>query len=122
VDSSDPVRASLYRSSVPFIDSWNNRCVPDPVLHEHMVETKQLYDTGVRSGAIKGDAVIVGVPQGWRLIAAPPQMDNTAYSLVFWEPVDDDDHTPSVTKVVRDLCCCLALTKWHEGWGMCPWC
>jgi hypothetical protein len=110
VDSSDPVRASLHVSSVPNIDSWNNRYDPDPVLHEHMVETKQLLDAGEKSGAIKGDAVMVGAPQGWRLVAAPPQVDDICYSLIFWE-AQDDDRTPSVAKVVRDLCRALALTK-----------
>jgi hypothetical protein len=52
-------------SPVSFIDSWNNRHVLDPVLHEHMVETKQLLQDGIKSGAIKGDAVMVGVPEGW---------------------------------------------------------
>ena len=108
-------------SPAPFVDSWNNRCEPDPVLHKHMVETKQLYDDGVKSGAIKDDAVMVGVPQGWRLVSAPPQTDSAGYSLIFWEPAGDDDCTPSFDKVVSDLLSCLALTKRNEGWGMYTW-
>lgn len=122
MDSSDPVRASLLASYAPLIDSWNNRCEPDPVLHEHLVETKRLHDAGVKSGAIEEDAVMVSIPQGWRLIAAP-QMDSPGLSLIFWEPSDDEDHVPSFTKVVRDLCssCGLALIIWHEGRGMHTW-
>jgi hypothetical protein len=100
---------SFHVSPVPIIDSSNNRYQPDPVLHEHMVETKQLLDAGEKSGAIEGDAVMVGVPQGWRLVAAPPQMDINGYSLIFWEPANDDDHTPSVDKVVRDLICVMPV-------------
>ena len=96
-------------SPVLIIDSWNNRYEPEPVLHKHMIETKQLLDAGEKSGAIKGDAVMVGVPQGWRLVAAP-QVDSDLYSLIFWE-AQDDDHTFSVAKLVRDLCRALALTK-----------
>lgn len=111
MDSSDPVRTSFYLSPVPIINGWNNRYEPDPVLHKHMVETTKLLDAGKKSGAIQGDAVMVGVPQGWRLVAAPPQVDSRAYSLIFWEPAQDDDYTPSVDKVVSDLCRALALTK-----------
>jgi hypothetical protein len=86
-----------------------------------MVEMKQFLNTGVKSGAIKGDAVMVGTPQGWRLVAAPPQMDSRGHSLIFWEPANDDDHTPRASKVVRDICCVLALNNWHKGWGMHTW-
>ena len=74
-----------------------------------MVETNQLLDAGEKSSVIKGDAVMVGIPQGWRLVVAP-QVDSNLYSLIFWE-TQDDDHTPSVAKVVHDLCHALALTK-----------
>lgn len=114
MDSIDPVRALLHLSPVLLIHSLKNRCEPDPILHQHMVEMKQLHNTGVKSGAIKEDAVMVGVPQGWRLIAAPPQMDSHAYPLIFWEPANDDDHTPQASKVVRDLCCVLTLNNWHK--------
>ena len=115
------MRASPHMLPVPFLDGWNNRCVLDPVLHEHMVETEKLKNEGVKSGAIMGDAVMVGIPQGWRLVAAPLKSDSSAHSLIFWEPLNDDDHTPSDNKVVHDLCHRLALTKWHEGGGVHPW-
>ena len=82
----------------------NNRCVHDPVLHQHMVETKALYNTGLRTGAIEDDGVMVGVPLGWRLVAAPPPIDMSAYSLIFWEPAGEDDRTPLFEKVVGDFC------------------
>jgi hypothetical protein len=81
-----------------------------------MVETAELYNMGVRSGAIDGDAVMVGVPYGWRLIAAPT--DGSSHSLIFWEPVGNDDCTPSFDKVVRDFCHCLALANRIEDWGL----
>ena len=59
---------------------------------------------------------MVGVYQGWRLVAAPPQMDSHGYSLVFWEPANDDNHIPQASKVVSNLCCVLALNNWHKGW------
>jgi hypothetical protein len=89
---------------VPLIDCSDNSCDPDPVLHEHMIEINRLHDAGVKSGAIKEDGVMVGVPQGWWLVAAPPRMDSPAHSLIFWEPAPDDNHTPSIAKVVCDLC------------------
>ena len=106
---------------MPLIDCLDNSYDPDPVLHKHMIETKRLHDAGVKSGAIKEDAVMVGVPHGWRLIAAPPRMDSPAHSLIFWEPDSDDDRTPSIAKIVCDLCssCSLALTKWHVKAGAC---
>ena len=104
MDSSHQVRASPHMSPMLLIHS-SNRCEPNPVLHENMVETKRLYDAGVRSGAIDEDTVMVGVPEGWRLVAAPPQMDSASYSLIFWEPATNDDCDASAAKVVSGLCC-----------------
>jgi len=65
------------------------------------VETKALYDMGIKKGAIEEeDTIIVGVDQGWKLIAAPPTTDELCYSLVFWEPRDEDDHKPTFEKIV----------------------
>jgi hypothetical protein len=75
-----------------------------------MVETTQLFNTGVNSGAIDGDAVMVDVDLGWRLVEAPRRNSVKPMSLIFWEPAGDED-TPSVAKVVSDLCRDLVLTK-----------
>jgi hypothetical protein len=65
VGSSDTVSITAC-VSMPLINSWNNRCEPYPVLHKHMVETRQLYDIGIKSGAIERDVVMVGVAIGSR--------------------------------------------------------
>lgn len=66
-----------------------------------MVETNALFNTGKKTGAIDKDAIIVGVPQGWKLIQAPPMTNKQAYSLIFWEPSGTEDCEPTFDKVVR---------------------
>lgn len=65
-----------------------------------MVETKTLLNAGRKSGAIKDDWVMVGLPQGYRLIAAPPATSSLSYALIFWEPKDDNDRNPAFDKMV----------------------
>ena len=65
-----------------------------------MVETKALFNKGTKSGAINEDAIIVGVPEGWRLMQAPPTTSNRAYSIIFWEPSSTEDREPTFAKVV----------------------
>lgn len=64
------------------------------------METKALYRTGVKKGAIDNDAIMVGVDGGWRLICAPPATSTATYSLLFWEPDSADDCKPMFSKVV----------------------
>ena len=78
--------------------------IAKPVHDKHMVETATLYKAGEKSGAIDNDAEMVGLPQGWRLIAAPPAMSESSYALIFWEPEDAEDDEPTFDKVV---CTCL---------------
>jgi hypothetical protein len=66
-----------------------------------MAETKPLYDRGVKSGAIDGDGIMVGVPEGWRLMGAPPARCKSSHSLIFWEPINEDDCEPTLEKEVR---------------------
>ena len=70
-----------------------------------MVETPALLRAGERSGAVGEDAILVGVQQGWRLIAAPEATDTSSYALIFWEPEDQDDQTPTFDKVVGHILC-----------------
>ena len=65
-----------------------------------MVETKTLYNAGLKSGAIEKDAVKVGVEEGYRLIAAPTATMQPTYALILWEPTDEKDRKPSHSKVV----------------------
>jgi len=70
-----------------------------------MVETTTLYNKGVKTGAIDDDAIMVGVPYGWRLIEAPPPTSKQGYSLIFWEPSSAEDREPAFEKVVSYLIC-----------------
>jgi hypothetical protein len=118
VDSSDPVQATPPVCPSPPIDVRNNNCTPDSVLHEHMVELKGLYSLGVRSCAIDGDAVMVGVPYSWWLVASLALTDRSSYSVILWQPVGNDNHTAPLDKVVRDLSHLLALAN-HVKIGAC---
>lgn len=66
-----------------------------------MVETAALLRAGQRSGAIKNDAIKIGIAEGWRLIEAPPPTSGTSYALIFWEPTNKNDRNPTFDKVVR---------------------
>jgi hypothetical protein len=65
-----------------------------------MVETTALFNKGTSTGAIDKDAIIVGVPDGWRLMQAPPKTSKQAYAIIFWEPSSPEDREPTFTKVV----------------------
>lgn len=67
-----------------------------------MVETELLYKMGLDSGAIDGDGIMVGVSQGWKMIEAPLSSDTSSYSLIFWEPTDQEDCKPTLEKIVCD--------------------
>lgn len=68
-----------------------------------MVETKILLNKGKKTGAIDDDAIEVGVPQGFRLMEAPPPTSTQAYSILFWEPSSVEDDNPEFEKVVSVL-------------------
>jgi hypothetical protein len=88
-----------------------------------MVETTTLYNKGVKTGAIDDDAIMVGVPYGWRLIEAPLPTSKQGYSLIFWEPSSAEDREPAFEKVVSYLSY-LSLTVHHHvstDWCLYPW-
>ena len=64
-----------------------------------MVETDELYNIGIRSGAIDGDGIIVGTSQDWKRIVAPLTSDMSCYSLIFWESTDQESK-PALDKIV----------------------
>jgi hypothetical protein len=68
-----------------------------------MVETTALFNKGKKTGAIDNDAIMVGVPQGWRLIKAPLRTSKQAFSLICWEPLSVNDCEPVFEKVVSFL-------------------
>ena len=68
-----------------------------------MVETNTLFNKGKKTGAIDNDAILVGVPQGYRLMEAPPPTSKQGYSLIFWEPSSVDDRKPEFEKVVSTV-------------------
>jgi hypothetical protein len=59
-----------------------------------MVETKALFNKGTSTGVIDKDAIIVGVPNGWRLMQAQPTTSKQAYAIIFWEPSSVEDCEP----------------------------
>lgn len=65
-----------------------------------MVETKWLHTTGTNSGAIKRDAIMVGVNKGQRIIAAPEAQSESSIALILWEPAHKNDRKPTHDKVV----------------------
>ena len=89
-----------------------------------MVETKALFDKGTSIGVLDEDAIIVGVPNGWRLMQAPPTTSKQAYAIIFWEPSSMEDREPTFTKVVGVfiLFYLLQLYAFISGWGLHPWC
>ena len=66
-----------------------------------MVETRSLFNAGLKSGAVDNDAIMVGVKEGYRLIAAPATSTHSSYAVMIWEPTDDQDCKPTYDKVVR---------------------
>lgn len=97
MDSCDPVRP-LSVLSLPYIEVYNHSCDSDPTSDEHMVESKRLYKMGVKSGAIDGDGIIVGVAKDWKRIASPPTTDKSSYSLIFWDSTNQKK--PTSEKIV----------------------
>jgi hypothetical protein len=87
-----------------------------------MIETNGLYSTGIESGAIDGDAVMVGVFQCWQLIGSPPATSESSYFLIFWEPFNQDNCKPTFDKVVHNSFCFLFTNQLHKGWGLHPCC
>jgi hypothetical protein len=89
-----------------------------------MVETKALFNKGTHTGAIDEDAIIVGVPDGWRLMQAPPTTSKQAYAIIFWEPSSAEDREPTFTKVVGVfiLFYLLRLYTFISGRGLHTWC
>jgi hypothetical protein len=87
-----------------------------------VVETATLYNKGVKTGAIDDDAIMVGIPYGWRLIEAPPPTSKQD-SLIFWEPSSAEDREPAFEKVVSYLSY-LSLTFHHVSTDrrLYPWC
>jgi len=88
-----------------------------------MVKTATLYNTGVKTGTINDDAIMVGVPYGWRLIEAPLPTSKQGYSLISWEPSSAEDREPAFEKVVSYLSY-LSLTVHHVSTDqhLYPWC
>ena len=75
--------------------------IQSPTLDQHMVETRSLFNAGLKSGAVDNDAIMVGVKEGYRLIAAPAASTHSSYAVMIWEPTDDQDRKPTYDKVVR---------------------
>jgi hypothetical protein len=94
------MQCEQYHFASPYADAQNLSSDPNPILHQHMVETKALFNKGTSTGAIDKDAIIVGVPNGWRLMQAPPTTSKQAYAIIFWEPSSVEDREPTFTKVV----------------------
>jgi hypothetical protein len=86
-----------------------------------MVETTALYNKGEKTGAIDDDAIMVGVPYGWRLIEAPPLTSKQGYSLIFWEPSSVEDCTPAFEKVVSYTIIPPTIHHVFPGWCLYPW-
>jgi hypothetical protein len=87
-----------------------------------MVETNTLFNKGKKTGAIDNDAILVGVPQGYRLMEAPPPTSKQGYSLIFWEPSSVDDRKPEFEKVVSTVISfTMTVHKFSSGRRLHPW-
>jgi hypothetical protein len=101
---------------------YNNSEDADPTFHEHMVEPNTLFNKGKKTGAIDNDAIMVGVPQGFKLMEAPPSTSKQGYSLIFWEPSSIDDRTPEFEKVVSTaIRFCMTVHEFSSGGCLHPW-
>jgi hypothetical protein len=87
-----------------------------------MVETNKLFNEGTKTGAIDNDAILVGVPQGFKLMEAPPPTSKQGYSLIFWEPSSVDDRKPEFEKVVSAVISfSMTVCEFSSGRRLHPW-
>jgi hypothetical protein len=64
-----------------------------------LVETEELYEAGLKSGAFKKKDVVL-LDKMWNRVERPPKGVERPFAIIVWRPTDNKDHKPSEEKVV----------------------
>ena len=86
----------------------SNKADQESKMGHYMVETNQLKEKGLNSGALKEDKEgdVLFINEGWHRICAPLEKEKKTHPLIFWNKSNPEDK-PSWDKQVSSHCHCL---------------
>jgi len=79
-----------------------------------LVETRELLEAGLASGAFTHEDVVL-VDETWNRVERPPTDIQEPFALIFWEPTSPKDQDPSDDKVVSDHTVCFYFASDNVG-------